>query len=70
MNARQRQAELLDWQRQLALVFLLREFSPFARPFGERGRPIEPPPSYLQPSIPRPRPVPRIEELRVRRRPR
>lgn len=51
-------AGLRETLRLVVAVMALREHCPFARPMGERGRPIEATPSYLQRPIPRRAPLP------------
>lgn len=67
-------AGLRETLRLVMIVMALREFTPFARPMGEAGRPIEGDPYVRRlapPRRPPPGPVPgqrlpRVEELRVR----
>lgn len=67
--------DLRELLRLVVIVMALRDFTPFARPMGERGRAldIEPDPYLPRPAlqrprldVPRPR-RPRPEEFRLRR---
>lgn len=65
-------AGLRETLRLLMIVLALRDFSPYARPMGEPGRPIEADPYVPRPALERrpPGPVPgqrlpRAEEFRV-----
>lgn len=66
--------DLRELLRMVVIVMALREFTPFARPMGDRGRPLDiapdpylPRPALVRARIPGPR-RPRPEELRLRRR--
>lgn len=60
-------AGLRETLRLVMIVMALRDHTPFARPMGEAGRPIEGNPYVPRPTrpmIPRPRPAPSAETRR------